>query len=49
MLLALVTPVIGQTAVAHVAIDTSKPGPEIDLCHILWAQLHEHLGQRRHL
>ena len=32
-----------QTAVAHVVIDTSKPGPEIDR-HI-YGQFAEHLGR----
>jgi alpha-L-arabinofuranosidase len=43
MLLALVAPANAQTAVAHVAIDTSKPGPEIDR-HI-YGQFTEHLGR----
>ena len=43
MLLALVAPANAQTAVAHVTIDTSKPGPEIDR-HI-YGQFAEHLGR----
>jgi alpha-N-arabinofuranosidase len=43
MLLALAAPANAQTAVAHVAIDTSKPGAEIDR-HI-YGQFSEHLGK----
>ena len=43
MLLALVAQAQAQTAVAHVTIDTSKPGPEIDR-HI-YGQFAEHLGR----
>ena len=43
MLLALVAPANAQTAVAHVTIDTSKPGAEIDR-HI-YGQFAEHLGR----
>jgi len=43
MLLALVAPANAQTAVAHVTIDTSKPGPQIDR-HI-YGQFTEHLGR----
>jgi alpha-N-arabinofuranosidase len=43
MLLALAAPANAQTAVAHVTIDTSKPGPEIDR-HI-FGQFSEHLGR----
>ena len=40
--LGLATPALGQTAVANVTIDTSKPGAEIDR-HI-YGQFAEHLG-----
>ena len=43
MLLALAAPANAQTAVANVAIDTSKPGAEIDR-HI-YGQFAEHLGR----
>jgi alpha-N-arabinofuranosidase len=43
MLLALAAPVHAQTAVAHITIDTSKPGAEIDR-HI-YGQFSEHLGK----
>jgi alpha-L-arabinofuranosidase len=43
LLLALPVGAQAQTAVAHVAIDTAKPGPEIDR-HI-YGQFAEHLGR----
>src|SRR3984957_12928177 len=43
LLLTLPVQAQAQTAVAHVAIDTSKPGPEIDR-HI-YGQFAEHLGR----
>ena len=43
MLLALAAPAQAQTAVAHVAIDTSKPGAAID--RNLYGQFAEHLGR----
>src|ERR1700748_745028 len=43
LLMALASPANAQTAVAHVAIDTSKPGAEIDR-HI-YGQFSEHLGK----
>jgi alpha-N-arabinofuranosidase len=43
MFLALAAPANAQTAVAHVTIDTSKPGAEID--RQIYGQFTEHLGR----
>ena len=42
-LLALAAPAFGQTAVANVTIDTSKPG--IEISPHLYGQFAEHLGR----